>query len=466
LLSGSRGGRVTGSDEGDQVTGWQGDFENGSPATLRPRHPYTTSEASTYSATPPPSAVPCVLTVPALGTLGIAALLIGRGPLAQTVGALLVIAALSGPPLVAAWSLTTRAATPSLSWANPFITLIIPVAALIAVASVVTGRAVFGLLFALGSAAAVGWLRLDRRNHRFVCLLAAAAFFTAAGTEIIVVADDLIGTAAYRMNTVFKFYNQVWVLLSLVSAALVAVMIYEGRRMAGWQGGRENVIPATPRPRDPATLVARVAAALALLVLLAALTYPVLATGPRLEQRFTPGTPVGSLDAFAWMESGTVPVVGSPAYDEIAYAGDADAIAWFFANVSGSPVIAEASIGPYRCNGSRISAATGLPTIIGWERHEQQQRYPDTLPARVEDVRTLYTSPDPDEKEAILRRYNVEYVVVGDLERVYPIADNDCTPSGSQAGIEAFDAMVGTTLEVAHTSRGTTIYRVLPVRPV
>ena len=136
-----------------------------------------------------------------------------------------------------------------------------------------------------------------------------------------------------------------------------------------------------------------------------------------------------------------------------------------FANVSGSPVIAEASIGPYRCNGSRISAATGLPTIIGWERHQQQQRYPETLPARVADVRTLYTSPDTSEKASILRRYNVEYVVVGDLERVYPIANNECTPSGSQAGIAAFDAMVGTTLEVAHASRGTTIYRVLPLRP-
>ena len=105
------------------------------------------------------------------------------------------------------------------------VALIIPLAAVIAVASVLTGRAVFGLLFALGSAAAVGWLRLDRPGQRFVCLLLAAGFFTAAGTEIVVVADDLIGTAAYRMNTVFKFYNQVWVLLSLAGAALFALMI-------------------------------------------------------------------------------------------------------------------------------------------------------------------------------------------------------------------------------------------------
>ena len=54
--------------------------------------------------------------------------------------------------------------------------------------------------------------------------------------------------------------------------------------------------------------MARLGAALTLLVFLAALTYPLLATGPRLEQRFTPGAPVGTLNAFAWMETGTVPV--------------------------------------------------------------------------------------------------------------------------------------------------------------
>jgi uncharacterized membrane protein len=199
------------------------------------------------------------------------------------------------------------------------------------------------------------------------------------------------------------------------------------------------------------------------LVLLAALAYPAMATGPRLAQRFAPGTRSGTLDALAWMDSGTVPVLGDAEYSEIAYAGDAAAIDWLLANVSGTPVIAEASIGPYRCNGSRISAATGLPTIIGWERHQQQQRYLETLPQRVEDVRTLYTSADSEVKASILRRYNVEYVVVGDLERLYPIANNECTPSGSEAGIAAFEAMLGTTLEVAHATGGTTIYHVLPL---
>jgi uncharacterized membrane protein len=368
-----------------------------------------------------------------------------------------VVGALSGPPLVAAW-VRTMSARDQRGWNGRFAAMLIPIFAVVAAAATLTGRAVFGLLFALAGAAAVGWLRLDRRIDRFVCLLTAAASFTAAGVEVVVIADDLISTTAYRMNTVFKFYNQVWVLLSLAGAALFALMIQEVRRVARSRQSTRTF------PTVRASW-ARVGVLATVLVFLASLIYPLVATGPRLAQRFTPGTPLGSLNAFAWMSTGTVPVTGSPVYEEIPYAGDADAIAWFFANVSGTPVIAEASIGPYRCNGSRISAATGLPTIIGWERHEQQQRYPETLPARVDDVRTLYTSPDIDEKVFILRHYNVEYVVVGELERIFPVANNECTPSGSQAGIDAFDAMVGTTLEVAHASRGTTIYHVLPVRP-
>jgi uncharacterized membrane protein len=63
-------------------------------------------------------------------------------------------------------------------------------------------------------------------------------------------------------------------------------------------------------------------------------------------------------------------------------------------------------------------------------------------------------------KLAILRQYNVQYVVVGDVER-YSYVGNEqyATPEG----IAAFDAMVGTSLEIAFQSGTTTIYRVLPV---
>jgi uncharacterized membrane protein len=207
---------------------------------------------------------------------------------------------------------------------------------------------------------------------------------------------------------------------------------------------------------------ARAGLAVGAVVIVASLLYPVLATAPRLQQRFETQPAFGTLNALDWMTFGTVDWRDSDERGQLTFAGDRAAIDWLNDNVPGSPVIAEAAIGPYRCNGSRISIATGLPTIIGWERHQQQQRYPDALGERSEDVRRLYLSPDPVEKEAILHKYGVAYVVVGDLERVYPISDNSCAATGSAAGIAAFDQMVGTTLDVAFAAEGTTIFRVLP----
>jgi YYY domain-containing protein len=391
---------------------------------------------------PPPWQVAAVGAAPLV-------LLVVTGRAGPNSGALLIGAAFAGPPLYAAWLRASR----DHSWLAQGLVV---VALLVSLAAVTAGRAVFGLMFALGCTGVLGWLELRRPPQRFVCLLLAAACFTAAGPEIVIVADDLIESAAYRMNTIFKFYNQVWVLLALADAALVALMAHTA--MARGRTSVARLAPVMPR-----AAWSRLGVVMAAVLALAALSYPLLATGPRLAQRFTPGTESGTLNAFAWMRQGEVPVFGASDEADISYAGDAAAIQWLFDNVHDTAVIAEASIGPYRCNGSRISSATGLPTIIGWERHEQQQRYPDTLPARVEDVRQLYTSSDPAEKAAILRKYNVQYVVVGDLERLYPQANNECSPTGSADGIAAFGRMVGTTLAVAFTSGRTTVYRVLPM---
>ncbi len=373
----------------------------------------------------------------------------------RLLGAALICLALAGPPLIAAWvraspavgdahavSLMSRGAIIAASVGVPF--------------CIFSNRSVLGLMIGLGTAAGVGWLILRREPDRFLCLLLAAAFFTAAGVEIVVIADDLIGTAAYRMNTVFKFYNQIWVLLGLAAAVLTILMVKELL-------ARRPITHVTDSGWNSRFTWSRVGVAISAVVLIGSLFYPALATAPRLAQKFNPGTVPGTLSALGWMQEGTVPVLDGTGVDDIGFRGDAAAIAWLQENVSGTPVVAEASIGPYRCNGSRISAATGLPTIIGWERHEQQQRYPELLPERVQDVRTLYTTPDVAEKLSILSKYNVEYIVVGDIERRYPIANNECSPTGSTAGIAAFESMVGDRLKVAFSEAGTTIYQVVPV---
>jgi uncharacterized membrane protein len=103
---------------------------------------------------------------------------------------------------------------------------------------------------------------------------------------------------------------------------------------------------------------------------------------------------------------------------------DLEAINWLLDNVKGSPVIAEANTEPrglYRW-GSRISIYTGLPTIIGWSWHQRQQR--SAMPSqwidqRLNDVQQLYSVTGAEAAMEILRRYDVRYVYVGEVERIY-----------------------------------------------
>ncbi len=272
------------------------------------------------------SRLPWPLVVLAIGVFGLGSARSISGLPGQVGASLLLVIALSGPPIAAAWRLVGDREHHA-GWAPRLQRLTILAVSLIALVSVLTGRSVFGLLLALGSAAALGWWRLGRRWERLVCLLLAAGLFTAAGAELVVVADDLIGTSAYRMNTVFKFYNQVWVLLSLAGSGLLALMILEARLPGRSASAMRRF---TSRPAW-----ARVGVAATTLIVLAAMTYPVLATGPRLAQRFTPGTQTGSLNALDWMDTGTVPLMGDPQRSEISFKGDAAAIEWFFANVGG-----------------------------------------------------------------------------------------------------------------------------------
>jgi uncharacterized membrane protein len=100
---------------------------------------------------------------------------------------------------------------------------------------------------------------------------------------------------------------------------------------------------------------------------------------------------------------------------------DRQAIAWLRQHAPAMSTVVEANTPLYRW-GSRVAIYSGLPTIIGWDWHEKQQRSVipgNVIDRRIEDVRTIYTSTDIEATIKLLERYNARYVYVGPLERLY-----------------------------------------------
>ncbi len=98
---------------------------------------------------------------------------------------------------------------------------------------------------------------------------------------------------------------------------------------------------------------------------------------------------------------------------------DYRAIRWMQENVSGSPVIVEANLRNLYRWGSRFSIYTGLPGVVGWEWHQQQQRalLPGTwVSDRINEINNFYTTTDLQQARQFLEKYNVRYIIVGQQE--------------------------------------------------
>jgi uncharacterized membrane protein len=83
----------------------------------------------------------------------------------------------------------------------------------------------------------------------------------------------------------------------------------------------------------------------------------------------------------------------------------------------------------------------------------------DGIQRRVGDVRAIYNETDPLVKLEMLRRYDVRYVIVGDVERRWNTPEHT-EAYASEAGLQAFDALLGSSLTLVFESGATRIYRV------
>jgi uncharacterized membrane protein len=240
----------------------------------------------------------------------------------------------------------------------------------------------------------------------FALILAGTALLLVLGTEFFYVGDVFNN----RMNTVFKLYYQAWLLMALAGGFALYYLA------ANWR-----------LTFDGARTYRIVWAGVAAVMLAGAALYPLGGTYNR-----TDGDPWG----------------GGPFLHGLTHFPPSEraGIAWLNERADGQKVVIAEAVGNDYTLASRISAATGIPAIVGWVGHENQWRgSAEPYAGRFEDVQALYTTQDLSEANTILEKYDVTYVYVGPLE---------ISEYGGSGGLAKFEA-----LPVMFQSGDVTIYR-------
>jgi YYY domain-containing protein len=203
--------------------------------------------------------------------------------------------------------------------------------------------------------------------------------------EIIYIVDSY---GAQRMNTLFKFFYPVWIVLG---ATMPALMLSVFRYLRPWFGLR-----------------ALLCAALALLCALS-LVYPINVAKVRWHWR---PRPLLRFDGCAHVKQH--------------HATDYKVIEWIRNNTEVGDIILERP-GHFAYNNnsgitvleSRISVHTGRPTVIGWINHEQVWRGGEGMRIagqRTKDVHSIYRNFSFDAIWPLLVKYRVKYIVVAERE--------------------------------------------------
>lgn len=205
----------------------------------------------------------------------------------------------------------------------------------------------------------------------------------AAGLVLVVEFVFLAGDAGPgRFNTVFKVYAQVWAFFAVGTAVALGRLL-------------QLSTVARPVPRWPTILRAFVAALVVLASVYAALTL---------------GVHFGN-----FVDSGDEATLDGTRYVERFHADEAAAIEWIDAR-EGTPTLVTAPGSAYDWS-SAPSSFTGVPTVVGWQHHEQGfGRSADAVERRASHVDAIYTGNASTQRRH-LERYDVRYVYVGPRER-------------------------------------------------
>jgi len=244
---------------------------------------------------------------------------------------------------------------------------------------------IIGLACSLVFIGAFVFLMADqKKTWALTGALVVAAGFGIAFTELMFFMD--------RMNTIFKFFNIIWLLLGISAAA--------------WVTGPGSLFTQAAGSSIWRRILKALAIGLGGLVCLLGLI------GAAIDIRI--------MTTFRRV-SGPRPTLDGGAYLARYSPAEAALFAWINRHISGTPVVLEAH-GPSYGSFTRVAMHTGLPVVLGWDYHVFQRGTPRSeIEARKKDIFMIYAAAEPKTALALLLKYRVQYVVVGSLEEaLYP----------------------------------------------
>ena len=298
-----------------------------------------------------------------------------------------------------------------------------------------------------GGEVAISWIKYPGATG-FVLLLIGMGLVLTLFPEFLYLKDNF----GVRINTVFKFYYQAWVLWSIATAyALYSIMA-------------DASLPL-PHP------LLRMGFALALaLSAVAGLAYSIEAVYHRsmietgrhryVDSRYYAAPAewdkaVRRVGEGQWVEPGTIlfskaSLIEAAESDliraqhegivnfqedaltieerlsidgakDLLFRDDQNAIECLSELVGRADVVVAEAVGePYRIEYGRVGTLAGIPIVLGWENHERQWRgdtYATIAGTRHADIRRLYSAADMDEVDDIVNRYGINYILYGASER-------------------------------------------------
>lgn len=218
------------------------------------------------------------------------------------------------------------------------------------------------------------WFVEDKSNQpmNYIFMLLLLGGILVLAPEFVYLRDQF----GWRINTIFKFYFQAWILWSLMAAFGVAYLLMTLQKV--WSWAFKIVL---------------------ILTLGMAITYTVL----------------GFLDTTNDFDPVNGRTLDGTSYLRRENPDEAMAIDWLKQAPYG--IVVEA-VGNSYSNYARVSTLSGLPTVLGWPGHESQWRGGYELQGdRQDDIKTLYETNSWEEAFEIIKEYQIRYIFIGSLER-------------------------------------------------